>query len=40
MSNISIETDLKEILQELKDGKKKIIDCFLYSINLSEFNSL
>ena len=26
MSNISIETDLKEILQELKDGQNKIID--------------
>ncbi len=26
MSNISIESDLKEILQELKDGQKKIID--------------
>ena len=25
MSNISIETDLKEILGELKDGQKKII---------------
>ncbi|MDJ0681876.1 MAG: hemolysin XhlA family protein [Xenococcaceae cyanobacterium MO_167.B52] len=26
MSNISIETDLKEILQELKEGQNKIID--------------
>ena len=26
MSNIQIETDLKEILQELKDGQKKIIN--------------
>jgi archaellum component FlaC len=26
MSNISIETDLKEILQELKDGQKKVLD--------------
>ncbi len=25
MSNIQIETDLKEILQELKDGQKAII---------------
>ena len=26
MSNISIETDLKEILQEFKEGQNKIID--------------
>ena len=26
MSNIQIETDLKEILQELKDGQKAILE--------------
>ena len=26
MSNIQIETDLKEILQELKDGQKEILN--------------